>query len=104
MSRGRGIGGGAALLALALVVPVTAQEAPAPDLRKEIESLREMLEEIQKDVREIKSSLARRGGRPLCAQRGDRPRPEPRQGGADGEADARGVLGLSVTVLRQVRP
>jgi protein-disulfide isomerase len=60
--RGWPIGVVPGLLALALALPAGAQEpTQADDLKKEIQSLREMLEDIQKDISEIKSSLARRG-------------------------------------------
>jgi protein-disulfide isomerase len=58
----------ASALALALVLgsPVEpasprAQEVPADDLRREIESLREILKEMQRDLQDIKDNMPRRG-------------------------------------------
>jgi protein-disulfide isomerase len=57
----------ASALALALVLGSPAepawpraQQVPADDLRREIESLREILKEIQQDLQEIKDNMARR--------------------------------------------
>jgi gas vesicle protein len=52
------------MLTAVLAAPVAAQETPGDDLKQELQTLREMLEAIQKDVREIKSSLERRAGSP----------------------------------------
>jgi hypothetical protein len=63
--RKRALVGGLALVLWGLVPapPLRAQQAPPTqmdDLRKEIESLREMLKQIQQDLQEIKESLPRR--------------------------------------------
>ena len=50
---------GALGLSLALCGPVAAQQSTTDDLRKEIQSLREMLQAMQKDIQEIKTSVAR---------------------------------------------
>jgi len=56
------------LIGLAMVVawavPVTAQQPPNEDLRRELDSLRETLQAIQKDVQEIKGMLARQAPAP----------------------------------------
>ena len=78
----------------ALAAPAGAQQTSTEDLRKDIESIRETLRVIQKDIQEIKESLARSA--PASS--------ESRQGRAERQADARRVFRLSVTVLRQVRP
>ena len=43
----------------ALAAPAGAQQTSTEDLRKDIESIRETLRVIQKDIQEIKESLAR---------------------------------------------
>ena len=42
-----------------LAVPAAAQEATTDDLKKEIDSLRTMLQSIQKDLQELKGMMAR---------------------------------------------
>ncbi len=62
MTRTRGVL--AVALALALRAGATsAQEPPADEVRREIEALREMLREMQLDIREIKDSMPRRSQR-----------------------------------------
>ena len=46
-------------LAIALAVPAAAQQATTDDLKKEIDSLRTMLQSIQKDLQELKGMMAR---------------------------------------------
>ena len=59
-----GIIGGSLLLVLgfALAGPAAAQQTSTDDLKKDIESLREMLKTIQKDIQDIKASMARLPG------------------------------------------
>jgi len=54
----------ALMLAAVLAGPAAAQQSSTDDLRKDIESLRKMLEAIQKDVQDIKASMTRPAGRP----------------------------------------
>jgi len=51
-------------LAIALAVPATAQQATTEDLKKDIDSLRTMLQAMQKDLQEIKGMLARQAPAP----------------------------------------
>ena len=51
-------------LAIALAVPGAAQQATPDDLKKEIDSLRTMLQSIQKDLQELKSMMARQAPPP----------------------------------------
>lgn len=51
-------------LAMALAVPVAAQQATTDDLKKEIDSLRTMLQSIQKDLQELKGMLTRQAPPP----------------------------------------
>ena len=53
---------GGLVLATVLATPAAAQQTQRDDLKKEIESLREMLQAIRKDVQEIKGMLARQAG------------------------------------------
>jgi len=46
-------------LAIALTAPAAAQQTTTDDLKKELDSLRVMVEGIQKDVRDLKSMMAR---------------------------------------------
>ncbi|HZN02561.1 MAG TPA: hypothetical protein VFD06_03130 [Candidatus Polarisedimenticolia bacterium] len=54
----------AAALTLALATPGRAQEKSNDDLMKEMESLRQMLQAIQKDLQEVKGMLARQAPAP----------------------------------------
>ena len=47
------------LLTFALAVPGAAQQTSTDDLKREIDSLRTMLQAIQKDLQEMKGMLAR---------------------------------------------
>src|SRR5262245_5108653 len=49
----------AAALALSLAAPAVAQEKSTDDLMKEIESLKTMIQGIQKDLADVKGMLAR---------------------------------------------
>lgn len=49
----------AAALALSLAAPARAQEKSTDDLMKEIESLKVMIQGIQKDLADVKGMLAR---------------------------------------------
>jgi hypothetical protein len=51
-------------LAIVLAVPAAAQQATTDDLKKEIDSLRTMLQGIQKDIQELKGMLARQAPPP----------------------------------------
>ena len=51
-------------LAIALAVPAAAQQATTDDLKKEIDSLRTMLESIQRDLQELKGMMARQAPPP----------------------------------------
>jgi protein-disulfide isomerase len=51
-------------LAIALAVPASAQQATTDDLKKEIDSLRTMLQAIQKDLQELKGMMARQAPPP----------------------------------------
>jgi hypothetical protein len=53
-----------ASLAVVLAVPAAAQQTTTDDLKKEIDSLRTMLQAIQKDLQEIRGMLARPAPRP----------------------------------------
>ena len=46
-------------LAIALAAPGAAQQTTIDDLKKELDSLRAMVEGIQKDIRDMKGMLAR---------------------------------------------
>jgi protein-disulfide isomerase len=46
-------------LAIVLAVPAAAQQTTTDDLKKEIDSLRTMLQGIQKDLQELKGMMAR---------------------------------------------
>jgi protein-disulfide isomerase len=52
------------LLTFALAVPGAAQQTSTDDLKKEIESLRTMLQAIQKDLQELKAMMARQAPPP----------------------------------------
>ena len=52
------------LLGVLLAVPATAQQATNDDLKKEIDSLRTMLQSIQKDLQELKGMMARQAPPP----------------------------------------
>jgi protein-disulfide isomerase len=52
------------LLGVLLAVPATAQQATTDDLKKEIDSLRTMLQAIQKDLQELKGMMARQAPPP----------------------------------------
>jgi protein-disulfide isomerase len=51
-------------LAIALATPAAAQQTTTDDLKKEIDSLRETLKAIQKDLQDIKGMLARQAPPP----------------------------------------
>jgi hypothetical protein len=68
------------------------------DLKKDIESLKESVKAIQKDVQEIKALLQSR--QPAAPPQNQ----ESVQGRAQRQTDAGRDLGLPVTVLRQARP
>lgn len=51
-------------LAIALAVPAGAQQATTDDLKKEIESLRTILQAIQKDLQDLKGMMARQAPPP----------------------------------------
>lgn len=52
------------VLTFALAVPGAAQQASTDDLKQEIDSLRTMLQAIQKDLQEMKAMLARQAPSP----------------------------------------
>jgi protein-disulfide isomerase len=54
----------ALLLGVLLAVPAAAQQATTDDLKKEIDSLRTMLQAIQKDLQELKGMMARQAPAP----------------------------------------
>jgi protein-disulfide isomerase len=54
----------AAALTCALAMPGQAQEKSNDDLMKEMESLRQMLQAIQKDLQEVKGMLSRQAQAP----------------------------------------
>jgi len=51
-------------LAIALAVPAAARQATTDDLKKEIDSLRTMLQSIQRDLQELKGMMARQAPPP----------------------------------------
>jgi hypothetical protein len=80
--------------------PASAQQPPTDELKKDIEGLKDGMKAIQKDPPQeparwssTATSKCRSGSRQ-----------ESFQGRAQRQADAGRVLGLPVTVLRQVRP
>ncbi len=52
------------LLAIALAAPGAAQQTTIDDLKKDIDSLRTMVQGVQKDIQEIKAMLARQAPPP----------------------------------------
>jgi protein-disulfide isomerase len=52
------------LLTVALAVPAAAQQTSTDELKKDIDSLRTMLQAMQKDLQEIKGMLARQAPPP----------------------------------------
>ena len=54
----------AAALALSLAAPARAQEKSTDDLVKEIESLKTMIQGIQKDLQDVKGMLAKQAPAP----------------------------------------
>jgi hypothetical protein len=53
---------GGLLLGLAAGRPAVGQQAPADELKRDVEAMKKSLEAIQKDLQEIKGLLARQGG------------------------------------------
>ncbi len=52
------------MLGAVVAAPAAAQESSTDDLKKDIESIREILKTIQKDIQDIKANMARPAGPP----------------------------------------